>query len=175
MRRIPSYNDYSADKCGNIYSHKHGQCKLMSPYIGNKGYKMLLIHMAGVRKNKSVHRLIAEAYLDNYSESLYVNHINGVKTDNRVENLEMCTNQENMDHARISGLILSKQNHSMAKLTNVEVIFIKNLLASTSISQGNIGKMFGVSKMTINHINIGLIWRDVEKYMGQTGVTGSRL
>lgn len=46
-----------------------------------------------------VHRLVAMFYLDDYSEDLQVNHKNGIKTDNRVENLEMVTNQQNVLHA----------------------------------------------------------------------------
>lgn len=61
------------------------------------------------KKNKhkkmfSVHRLVAQAYLKDYSENLQVNHINGIKTDNRLENLEMVTAKENMQKAVSIGL-----------------------------------------------------------------------
>ena len=52
-----------------------------------------------MRKNYKVHRLVAMFYLDNYSEDLQVNHKNGIKTDNRAENLEMVTNRQNVLHA----------------------------------------------------------------------------
>ena len=52
----------------------------------------------------SVHRLVAQAYLKDYSENLQVNHINGIKTDNRLENLEMVTAKENMQKAVSIGL-----------------------------------------------------------------------
>jgi hypothetical protein len=51
------------------------------------------------RKIVKLHRLIAACFLDNYSDSLQVNHINGIKTDNRIENLEMVTNSQNAFHA----------------------------------------------------------------------------
>lgn len=71
----------------------------------NKGYLAIRIptpmfseHRDG-RKCYRVHRLVAMFYLPDYSEDLQVNHKNGIKTDNRVENLEMCTNAENVYHA----------------------------------------------------------------------------
>lgn len=54
---------------------------------------------ADKRKPYKVHRLVAMFYLKDYNNSLQVNHKNGVKTDNRVENLEMVTNSENALHA----------------------------------------------------------------------------
>ncbi len=69
-----------------------------------KGYKILrLPYIDSTNKDKrrpfKVHRLVAMFYLDDYSEDLQVNHKNGNKADNRVENLEMVTNQQNTLHA----------------------------------------------------------------------------
>jgi hypothetical protein len=51
------------------------------------------------RKPIKLHRLVAMFHLDDYSEDLQVNHKNGIKNDNRVENLEMATNSQNQIHA----------------------------------------------------------------------------
>lgn len=70
-----------------------------------KGYLKTRLWCPGLSKNKdrripfTMHRLVAMFYLPNYSKDLQVNHKNGIKTDNRVENLEMCTNSENALHA----------------------------------------------------------------------------
>lgn len=76
------------------------------PYsLNSKGYKCVRLKNPAFAKNKDrrknyrVHRLVAMFYLSDYSEDLQVNHKNGIKTDNRVENLEMVTNSENALHA----------------------------------------------------------------------------
>lgn len=72
---------------------------------GPKGYRYIRLKAPAFSKNKDmrkgykVHRLVAMYYLDDYSEDLQVNHKNGNKQDNRVENLEMVTNAQNVWHA----------------------------------------------------------------------------
>jgi len=69
------------------------------------GYHKTRLHCASFSKNKDkripfyMHRLVAMFYLENFSTELQVNHKNGIKTDNRVENLEMVTAKENVYHA----------------------------------------------------------------------------
>ena len=79
--------------------------KELKPSFDKKGYLRirlhvpLLSHNPDKRKPYKVHRLVAMYYLDDYSPQLQVNHKNGNKSDNRVENLEMVTNRDNVIHA----------------------------------------------------------------------------
>ena len=66
--------------------------------ISNWGYIRVGIRRYGNRKQERVHRLVMQAFTSNPLNKPQVNHINSIKTDNRVENLEWCTNQENSDH-----------------------------------------------------------------------------
>ena len=87
---------YKVSNPGEVYSMKTN--KPMKKHIDRYGYLYVGVHICGKLKFKKVHRLVAQAFLPNYSDSLQVNHINEVKTDNRVENLEMCDNKYNCNY-----------------------------------------------------------------------------
>ena len=71
---------------------------------GENKYRRISLKVDGVSQSYPSHRLIAEAFIPNPGNKPMVNHINGHKNDNRVENLEWCTAQENSIHAYKTGL-----------------------------------------------------------------------
>lgn len=76
------------------HGHKSEGVRKLSPTTGGKGYKWLRIN----GKCKKVHRLVAECFIPNPDNLPQVNHINEVKSDNRVSNLEWCDNKYNCNH-----------------------------------------------------------------------------
>ena len=101
-----------------------------------------------------VHRLVALAFIPNPENKPCVNHINGVKTDNRVENLEWCTYSENTKHAVLTELkkgVKGERSH-LSKLKKEEVIKIRKLKEDCNYSNAELGKMFGVSCSQIQRI-----------------------
>lgn len=83
----------------------HG--KLISFWITKRGYLRLAIAKDGIQRKHLVHRLVADAFIENPFNKEQVNHINGIKSDNRVENLEWVTNYENYAHS----VLMGKQKH----------------------------------------------------------------
>ncbi len=73
-----------------------------------RGYLIVCLSVDGVIKNKKVHRIIANAFIANPENKLEINHINGIKDDNRLENLEWATSSENQLHAFRTGLQIPK-------------------------------------------------------------------
>ena len=84
-----------------LYTYKG---KLIPFWITKKGYCRCTLNINGIKKNHLVHQLVARAFIDNPENKKQINHINCVKTDNTVKNLEWVTNYENYLHAVENGL-----------------------------------------------------------------------
>lgn len=99
LKQIKDFPDYYITPEGQIFSTKTG--KWLKQWRISSGYMRVDISIKGrsTRKQARVHRLVAEAFLPRVEGKSHINHLNGDKSDNRVENLEWCTNAENARHA----------------------------------------------------------------------------
>lgn len=101
-RTIPSFPVYSASNYGRIRNEETG--RIMHLYLSTRGYLTLTLRRNNQQVPQSVHRLVAEAFLGGPHPDLDVNHIDGDKTNNCIENLEWCTREHNVRHAVRMGL-----------------------------------------------------------------------
>lgn len=99
-RDIDGYDGmYQVSDLGRVRSKKYGSWKVLSTRKNRKGYLRLDLSRDGNRKNASVHRLVAQAFIPNDDDNkTQINHINEDKTDNRAVNLEWCTAQYNITY-----------------------------------------------------------------------------
>ena len=105
---LRDFNDYAVDKDGNVYSFKYKKVNKLKPGWKHKkhGYQFVrLTDRYGNKKNFTVHRLVALAFIPTHDTSLEVNHKNKNCLDNRVENLEWLTHKKN---PKIEGFVLDK-------------------------------------------------------------------
>lgn len=92
---------YQVSNLGNIKSlnyRRTNKAHLLKQTINNDGYKLIMLYKKGKSKMLSVHRLVAQAFLDDYNKNLEVNHIDNNKQNNKIDNLEMLTHKENTDY-----------------------------------------------------------------------------
>ena len=107
MKQIQHHPNYSVTKEGKVFSHNINA--FLAPFNCN-GYLRVSLSNKNKFKKYLIHRLVAESFIENTENKPFVNHINGNKSDNRLENLEWCNNSENMIHAYKIGLYDMSQN-----------------------------------------------------------------
>jgi hypothetical protein len=108
MKDVVGYEGlYAIDEEGNVFSLRTH--KKMKHSDNGKGYKQVTLFKNKKRKYPYVHRLMAEAYLPNFSEELQVDHIDRDKGNNSISNLRMVTNQENQWNTNAKGYSWDKQ------------------------------------------------------------------
>lgn len=95
---IKDFEDYEVSDCGRV-RNKDG--RTLKPYVNHKGYLKVGLFKSGKCHKKRVHRLVAEAFIENPHDYPQVNHKDENKKNNRVDNLEWCTNQQNQDYSRM--------------------------------------------------------------------------
>jgi len=132
--------------------------RILKPGKTTAGYLQVVLCRDGEQQHKLVHRLVAEAFLPRSPGNNEVNHKNGDKADNRVENLEWVTSSENRKHAiETLGTGLGSANGN-SKLTDRKVHQIRKLYATGKHTLAELAKMFDVALSTIGRVVRGDSW-----------------
>jgi hypothetical protein len=119
---------YHVSNLGNIKTfnwRNTGREAILKPAKDKKGYLRVALVKDGKLITYKVHRLVASNFLDNFNNKPQVNHINGIKNDNRVENLEWVNNSENILHAVKLGLVKSKSGNDFHRTKHSDELILK--------------------------------------------------
>lgn len=150
---------YEVSSLGNVRSVDRIDCRghrrkgrALRPGSTVDGYRTVVLCRNSHMNPQRVHRLCAIAFMGKPPEGIEVNHINGVKTDNRIENLEFVTKSENLQHAIRTGLkrVRVCEDSPHATLNNMQVRIIRR--CEGDLPQSYVAKVFGVSQTHIGRI-----------------------
>lgn len=175
MKEIENFDGYFVTTSGEIYSNKRGSLKKRKTFIDSSKYKRIqLRNNQGNLKNLLVHRLVALTFIPNDNHTLEVNHKNGDKLDNRVENLEWLSRSDNLKHAFENNLkTCSGSSNSRSILSEKQVLEIySNLLQGSRVVDQ--ARLYGVTNGTINSIKYKDNWNFLLKHLPNIPVRGKR-
>jgi hypothetical protein len=152
---------YAISSYGNVTGKRKNRLK---PMINIHGYARVCLRDREYKKYKTIHSLVAEAFIGPRSTGVTINHKDGNKLNNHVDNLEYISRLENLKHAWANGRKCRGDSHGRRKLTSVEVDEIRQLY-----KRGNrsiLAKTYGVCKEHITRITTGQNWSLISKDAG---------
>lgn len=158
---IIGIENYYVSNKGRVISLITG--KILKDRLDRYGYPRLTLNgTKGGKIYKTIHRLVAEAFIPNPDDKPQVNHIDGNKLNNSITNLEWTTSKENKAHQIKLGLNadVKGEKNPMSKLTNHDAWLIR--YAYEDLSNYKLAKIIGVSDETIRSIRNGKSFKNVK-------------
>jgi hypothetical protein len=148
--------NYKVSSEGRVVNRYTG--KVLAVACDGYGYPIVTLYKRTVK----VHRMVATLFIEKPNvEAVTVNHKNGIKKDNRVENLEWLSVADNNAHAGRTGLMANGVEIHTSLLKEEDVIKIKQLFVEHKLGDTEIGKMFGANNSTISNIRRKIAWKHV--------------
>ena len=151
----PKYSAITCGSDGSVYYINTGKQLQGSKY--KNGYRYTVFYQDGQRIRERTHRLVCESFYG--LSSLVVNHKDGDKSNNAIENIEWATTSINTKHAYDNGLIKKAKGEDshFSKLTRENIVRIHQLL-KLGLTHDEISKIFSVNRSTISYISRGETW-----------------
>ena len=150
---------YQVSNLGRIRS-----VRIMGYFL--KGYCYVVLSKNRKTQYTAIHRLVAQTFIPNPLNKPFVNHINGNPKDNRPENLEWCTQKENVEHSWRTGLATNDRQycrgtaHASVVLTEKQVRVIKHAL-TLGVPYHILATMTNAALATIGKIARGITWKHI--------------
>ena len=163
-------NYYYATKEGQVFS-RHRNKPLTNNSLDKNGYSRPSFRLEGGKSKRiHIHRIILATYnpIDGW-ENLEVNHKDGNKLNNSLDNLEWCTTKENIQHAWKTGLVKGGENHPRAKMDEETAIYcLSEHKKGRRVT--DIARELGVGRSAVNSLVHGRTWKYLSQKEGSTTI-----
>lgn len=162
---VVGYEDrYFVSDQGRVKSIRSGILLRHSMVGSQRGYRAVKLYRAGEGINHRVHRLVLEAFVGPMPDGLETRHINGDSCDNRLENLKYGTRAENIKDKVAHGTDVGNRGsaHVGSRLTESDVVELRQRYASGGITQRKLAEEYGVNQSTVHRIISGQKWSHVQ-------------
>lgn len=162
---IPDHTNYEASDRGRIRRAAGGKGtragRAPKLKFDRVGYAYFTPSTGGVAgKHLRVHIAVAAAFHGPRPPGMSIDHVNGVRTDNRPDNLQYVTHAENMKRAAGLGLMARGERHRHARLTEASVLSIRERHAGGE-TQSSIARSYGVHVVTVSDVILGKTWKHI--------------
>ena len=132
--------------------------KILKSRLNRYGYERITLWKEGKMTTMSIHRLVLTSFIPNLINKPQINHINGIKTNNELKNLEWCTNKENINHADSSLLRdIKGEKYKRSKITNLDVLWIRE----SNLSNLEIREKYNISRSQVSKIKNNTAWSHI--------------
>ena len=142
---------YEVSDCGQV---RNAQGRMLKQWLSDQGYS--LVRLSSPRVMARVHRIVAATFIPNPDSLPFVNHIDCIRSNNRVENLEWCTQWQNLKHSSDLGRMQrdywTGKRSPNALLDEIAVTSIREKYGHGGVSWQSLGVEFGISKRSIGRI-----------------------
>lgn len=169
---VPHAPGYGVTPDGQVWSLKSNWrgkgVRALKPFLSADGYQRVHLTIDGKSVGHSVHSLVLSAFVGpRPSPRHQARHLDGARTNNRIENLAWGTARENSDDRVAHGTMLSGSRSPVAKLDEAKVAEIRSRYAIGGVFQRELAAEYGVSRRAIGYVLSGEWWKDAP-----TGVLG---
>jgi len=154
---------YQISNLGRVKSFKRNRETILKLQTNTYGYNHISLMNNKKSSVNTIHTLVLQTFKpDEYFDGAQANHKNGIKSDNRLENLEWCTAKENSNHAVRTGLRNNiGENHYKSKLNNNSIRIIRMSYKNKYLNKYELAEIFNVSAQSISDIINNKSWKHV--------------
>ncbi len=151
---------YEVSNYGNVRSGYSGELRMLKPYTDPYGYLAVKLFLPNGRLSKTVHRLVAENFVENPLALETVHHIDHNKQNNHFSNLVWLSREDNYKDAVRNNLMANGESHYLSRLSETDVILIKDMI-SEGLTPTQICEFFDVNSGTISEIQLEKTWKHI--------------